>query len=126
MRVVKQVDLRRHTRCEMANLIAMNSTHLHQNNSHTSSTSKWKRFATAAAATAALGILPAGAAAAGAAAATASAQTPAVATHDIPRDHDTTMQQQRRHDRQRDQRQERRAETTIGSQIHWSTSNTPM
>ena len=99
----------------------MNSTHLHQNNSHTSSTSKWKRFATAAAATAALGILPAGAAAA-----TVSAQTPAVATHDISRDHDTTMQQQRRHDRQLDQRQERRAETTISSQIHWSTSNTPM
>lgn len=120
MRVVKQVDLRRYTRCTIANLIAMNSTHLHQNNPHTSSTSDWKRFATAAVAIAALGILPAGAAAA-----TASAQTPA-ATHDISRDHDNTMQQQRRHDRQRDQRQDRRAETTIGTQIHWSTINTPM
>nr|WP_271211613.1 hypothetical protein [Rhodococcus wratislaviensis]GLK37742.1 hypothetical protein GCM10017611_46070 [Rhodococcus wratislaviensis] len=92
----------------------MNSTHLHQTKAHTTSTS-WKRFATVGVAAAALGIIPAGVAAA-----TTSTPAPipvtAVASHDIPRDHDNTMQQ-RRHDRQRDQRQDRRAEITIGNEI---------
>ncbi|GCE45000.1 hypothetical protein I1A62_09490 [Rhodococcus sp. USK10] len=102
----------------------MNSTHLHQNNSHTSITS-WKQFATAAVATAALGVIPAGTAAATTAAATPVA---AVVAPGTPPDHDNTMQQQSRHDRQRDQRQDRRAETTIGDQIlaGWHSSSTPM
>ena len=92
----------------------MNSTHQHHIKTHTTSTS-WKRFATVGVAAAALAIIPAGVAA-------ASTSTPApiplaaVASHDIPRDHDNTMQQ-RRHDRQRHQRQDRRAETTIGNEI---------
>ncbi|MFC0448876.1 hypothetical protein [Rhodococcus jostii] len=85
----------------------MTSTHLHQNTSHTSIAS-WKRLATAAVATAAFGIIPAGA--------VATAATP-VAAHDIPRNQDNTMPQQRQHDRQRDHRRDRRAETTIGNQI---------
>ena len=92
----------------------MNSTHLHQTKAHTTSTS-WKRFATVGVAAAALGIIPAGVAAA-----TTSTPAPipltAVVAHDIPRDDDTTMQQ-RRHGRQRDQRQDRRAEITIGNEI---------
>jgi hypothetical protein len=113
-------------RREIASLIGMNSTHLHQTNSHTRSPSSWKRFATVAVAATALGIIPAGAAAA-----TTPAPTPvaAVVTHDIPRDHDNDMQQQRRHDRQRDQRRDRRAETTVGDQIldgwHSGSNSTP-
>jgi len=101
----------------------MNSTHPHQAKAHTTGTS-WKRFATVGVAAAAVGIIPAGVSA-------ASTSTPApiplaaVVSHDIPRDHDNPMQQQRRHDRQREQRQNRRAELTIGNEIldGWISSN---
>ncbi|MFD9669132.1 hypothetical protein ACFWAY_47545 [Rhodococcus sp. NPDC059968] len=89
----------------------MSTTQLHQINRPATSTS-WRRLPTVALTATTLGLLPAGVAAA-----TPNPEPAAVVTHAIPRDHDNTMQQHRRHDRQRDQRQDRRTETTILDQI---------
>ncbi|NDV10923.1 hypothetical protein GXW84_42265 [Rhodococcus sp. IEGM 248] len=104
----------------------MSTTQLHPITHSTTSTSPWKRLATVAAATAALGLLPVGAATATTAPPNA-AQPVAAATavtHDSPFDRDNDIQQQRRHDRGRDQRQDRRAETIVLDQIlaGWNSS----
>ncbi|MFD6062094.1 hypothetical protein [Rhodococcus wratislaviensis] len=92
----------------------MSTTQLHQINRPDTSTS-WRRLATVALTAATLGLLPTGVAAA-----TPNPEPAAAAvdvTRAIPSDHDNTMQQDRRHERQRDQRQDRRTETTILDQI---------
>ncbi|ABG92387.1 hypothetical protein RHA1_ro00552 [Rhodococcus jostii RHA1] len=94
----------------------MSTTQLHPNTHPATSTSHWKRLATAAAATAALGLVPV--AAANATTAPPNATQPAAAvTHDSPLDRDNDIQQQHQHDRQRDQRQDRRADTIVLDQI---------
>ncbi|MDV7088310.1 hypothetical protein [Rhodococcus opacus] len=101
----------------------MSTTQLHPITHSTTSTSPWKRLATVAAATAALGLLPVGATTAPPNAAQPVAAATAV-THDSPFDRDNDIQQQRRHDRERDQRQDRRAETIVLDQIlaGWNSS----
>lgn len=99
----------------------MSTTQRHPITRSATSTFSWKRLAVVAAATAVLGLVPVTAATA--TTVPIPAQPVATVTHDSPFDRDNGMQQHQ-HDRQRDQRQDRRAETTTPDQIlvGWGTS----